>query len=148
MSIEDDLLRDEGLKLKPYKDSVGKLTIGAGRNLDDVGISEDEAKAMLRADIKTAEAELDREFPWWRGRPEPVQRGLVNMMVNMGAARLRGFSRMLSALHAGDYDTASIEALDSDWARQVGSRAIRIANLFRSCIMVKNGTPQTPAAQV
>lgn len=30
-----DLIFDEGLELKPYKCTVGKLTIGIGRNLDD-----------------------------------------------------------------------------------------------------------------
>ena len=28
----------DGLRLKPYRDSVGKLTVGVGRNLDDVGL--------------------------------------------------------------------------------------------------------------
>lgn len=37
-----ELSRDEGRRLKPYLDTVGKTTIGVGRNLTDVGISEDE----------------------------------------------------------------------------------------------------------
>ena len=42
-----DLVRDEGLRLRPYADTVGKTTIGVGRNLTDVGISHDEALALL-----------------------------------------------------------------------------------------------------
>ena len=126
-----DLVRDEGMRLKPYTDTVGKVTIGVGRNLDDVGISEDEALAMLDADIDRSMADLDRTLPWLFERPEPVRRALVNMCFNLGWPRLSGFRNMLDALEAGDYDRAAAEALDSRWARQVGARAERIAALFR-----------------
>lgn len=49
--LKDMLIRHEGLKLKPYRDTVGKLTIGAGRNLNDLGISEREAMFLLDNDI-------------------------------------------------------------------------------------------------
>ncbi len=37
--IKAQLVRHEGLKLKPYRCTAGKLTIGIGRNLDNCGIS-------------------------------------------------------------------------------------------------------------
>src|SRR4051812_27390106 len=37
-ALVNQLIIDEGLKLSPYTDTVGKLTIGVGRNLTDVGI--------------------------------------------------------------------------------------------------------------
>lgn len=126
-----DLVRDEGMRLKPYTDTVGKVTIGVGRNLDDVGISETEALDMLDADIDRSIEDLERNLPWLFERPEPVQRALVNMCFNLGWPRLSGFRNMLAALEAGDYDRAAAEALDSRWARQVGARAERIAALFR-----------------
>lgn len=139
MSIRDDLIRDEGIRLKPYKDSLGVLTLGIGRNLDDVGISEEEALRLLDNDIVKAEKELDRVESWWRSRPECVQRGLLNMCFNLGISRLSGFKKMLAALHAGDFDTAAAEALKSQWADQVGERAVRIANLFLEAKDIKNG---------
>lgn len=132
MNILEDLIRDEGLRLKPYTDTVGKLTIGVGRNLDDVGISEEEARAMLNADIDRAESGLRKTIPWFLSAPESVQRGLTNMAFNMGIIRLTQFGRMLSALAAKDYDAAAAEALKSKWATQVGARAVRIAELFES----------------
>lgn len=48
-ALKEELIRDEGLRLKPYRDTVGKLTIGVGRNLDDVGITKDEAMHLLAA---------------------------------------------------------------------------------------------------
>ena len=126
-----DLKLDEGLRLKPYRDSVGKLTIGIGRNLDDNGISEQEATNMFYNDISRTSAELDDRIPWWRDMPEPVQRGICNMAFNLGWPRLSQFRMMLAALEVGDWTAAAAEALDSTWAKQVGDRAKRIAELFR-----------------
>jgi lysozyme len=130
--LKSDLELDEGLRLHPYEDTVGKLTIGIGRNLDDVGISEAEARHMLGNDIEWVVKELDRAMPWWRTMPEPAQRALANMAFNLGLTRLRRFKNMLAALQAGDYSKAADEALDSLWAKQVKGRADRIAALYRS----------------
>lgn len=51
-----DILRpqlriDEGVREFPYTDTVGKLSIGVGRNLDDVGLRPDEIALMLENDI-------------------------------------------------------------------------------------------------
>ena len=127
----EDLKRDEGLRLKPYKDTVGKLTIGYGRNLDDVGISQEEAEAMLKHDIGRAIEEVNHEFEWVLHAPLAVKRGLYNMAFNLGIARLRGFKLMLAALERKDYRGAYREALNSKWHNQVGQRAVRIAQLFK-----------------
>lgn len=136
--IKAELRRDEAVRLKPYRDSVGKLTIGVGRNLDDVGITSEEADYLLENDIGRAMAELDRALPWWRELSEARQRALLNMAFNMGVPRLLKFWGMLGALQAGDYDRAALEAFDSRWALQVGDgpggredRADRIAAMFR-----------------
>ena len=129
--LEQDLIRDEGERLKPYKCTAGKVTIGVGRNLDDVGISKHESRMMLEEDIKRIGWELDRNIEGWRQYPEGVARGIANMCFNLGWPRLSGFKKMLAAIREGDYDRAADEALDSKWANQVGARADRIAALFR-----------------
>ena len=63
--LRADLVRDEAVRLKPYRDSVGKLSIGVGRNLDDKGISEQEAMMLLGNDITEHLALLDKYLPWW-----------------------------------------------------------------------------------
>ena len=127
-----NLQRDEGFMDKPYRDTVGKLTIGYGRNLDDVGITKAEARVMLINDIETAMAEAIRLWPWIRKKPVAVRLGFYNMIFNMGAPRVLGFKKMLERLEVDDYQAAADEALDSKWAKQVGERAVRIADLFRS----------------
>lgn len=130
--LASDLRRDEGLRLKPYHDSVGLLTIGYGRNLDDRGISMSEAETLLANDITEAIANLDNRWPWWSAMPAPARLALANMAFNLGIGRLGKFKRMIRALEAGDFNTGALEALDSRWAAQVGARAQRIATLFRA----------------
>ena len=129
--LEQDLIRDEGERLKPYRCSAGKITIGVGRNLDDVGISKHESRQMLHEDVVRIGHDLDRNFDGWRTLPDGVALGLANMCFNLGWPRLSGFRKMLAAIKAGDYNKAADEALDSKWAKQVGPRATRIAEQFR-----------------
>lgn len=127
MNLREQLIKHEGVRLKPYKDSLGILTIGCGRNLDDVGISYDEALVLLDHDIDNARAGLAKAFPWTNDL-DPVRRdALTNMAFNMGIGRLRGFMKMLDALKIGDWQEASSNALESRWAVQVGNRARELA---------------------
>lgn len=133
-----ELVRDEAIRLKPYRCSAGKLTIGIGRNLDDKGITEREARYLAENDVDEVVAELDRRVPWWSGLTDARQRVLVNMAFNLGVQGLLGFKNTLALVKAGAYAAAAEAMLDSLWARQVGvgteaqpGRARRLANLMR-----------------
>lgn len=126
-----DLLRDEGMRLKPYTDSVGKLTIGIGRNLEDNGITEAEALMMAKEDANRSRRDCRFSFDFWDDLSERRKRALANMCFNLGLPRLLKFKNMIHALEQGDYERAAVEALDSQWARQVGDRAQRIATALR-----------------
>lgn len=130
-SIRDMLLRHEGLRLKPYKDSVGKLTIGVGRNLDDVGISYDEAMMLLHHDMQRAEEHCRSAWPWFDGLTLERRGVLINMVFNMGLGGVMTFKRFLEAVSNGEYETAATEMLASQWAVQVGNRAKELAALMR-----------------
>lgn len=131
-TLKKELKRDEGCRLMPYRDTVGKLTIGVGRNLDDVGISESEADFLLMSDVGRAEGGLDGRIPWWRTLDETRQRVLVNMTFNMGIDGLMGFKNTLKAVQDGRWDAAAEGMLDSKWAQQVGARASRLAEMMRT----------------
>ncbi len=132
MNIIKMLIRHEGLRLKPYKDSVGKLTIGVGRNLDDKGITKEEAMHLLLNDIYDTMSDLDRTLPWWRGLDEVRKAILINMCFNLGLPRLMTFRKMLKALEDRNYELAAKEMLDSKWAKQVGNRAIELSEMMRT----------------
>jgi lysozyme len=127
-----ELARDEGRRLKPYTDTVGKLTIGVGRNLTDRGLSDGEVDHLLDQDIALSEAELDKVAPWWREMSGVRQRVLLNMHFNMGWPRLSNFKNTLGAMQAGDYAKAADGMLASVWAQQVGQRAVRLAKMMRT----------------
>lgn len=129
--LRKELIRDEGCKLKPYRDTLGILTIGVGRNLEERGISQATSDQMLDEDIRLIESDLDRNASWWRSLSDTRRRGLLNMAFNIGWPRLSGFVNMLAALERADYETAADAALDSVWAQQVGERAKRIAGMIR-----------------
>ena len=126
-ALIDSLIKHEGLKLKPYKCTADKTTIGVGRNLDDNGITEAEAMLLLKNDIDTCVTELDRTRPNWRQHNETRQNVLVEMVFNLGMPRLNKFTKMWAALDAKDYPKAAAEALNSQWAKQVGQRAGTLA---------------------
>lgn len=127
MTLQEQIVRDEGMRLTIYQDSVGKWTIGIGRNLSDVGISKQEALIMLANDIQNAENRLEQEFPWAPGLDTVRYSVLVNMTFNMGIAGLAQFHNFLTALQNHDWNLASQEMLNSLWAKQVGPRAQRLA---------------------
>ncbi len=128
-ALKDLLIKHEGLKLKPYKDTVGKLTIGVGRNLDDNGISEEEAIQMLENDIHSwVIPALLKILPEFNQYTVKRQNALISMMFNLGESRFKGFKQMISGLQTYNWQLASEQALASKWAKQVGSRAVEIAH--------------------
>jgi len=128
---EDMLIEDEGMKLKPYNDTVGKLTIGVGRNLDDNGISEDEALYLMHNDLDSLNAELIK-LEWYQELDEVREDVILNMAFNLGLPRLLGFKKMIKALKDKDYVKAAEEMLSSKWATQVKKRAFRLAEMMRT----------------
>jgi lysozyme len=108
--------RHEGLRLLPYRDSVGVLTIGYGWNLDQNGLPPDVCDLLyFRAEaaaIKEAEA-----LPYWSALPEVWRFVVAAMLYQLGRSRFGRFVKMNAALAGGDWRRARTEMLDSKWAR-------------------------------
>lgn len=129
--LKKQLIVDEGFRRFPYRCTSGKLTIGVGRNIQDRGITEDEAMYLLGNDIKLVVDELNERLPWFGSAPETVQLVLANMAFNMGIPRLMTFENTLRHLRKCEYLDASFEMLNSKWAVQVGKRAARLSTQIR-----------------
>lgn len=154
MSLVDDLTRDEGYRAAPYKDSLGILTIGCGRNLEAnpltgaewkalldanemmVSISKAGANRLLESGIQAAQVKCAGTFIWWPKLNTVRQDVLTNMVFNIGMARLSCFSKMLAAIARESFDEAADELLDSLYAKQVGVRAQRLSLLLRTGVRV------------
>lgn len=125
--LRAQIAKHEGLRLKPYQDTVGKWTIGYGRNLSDVGITRAEASMLLEHDIDTAYADLLRRYPW-AGSLDSVRCAvLTEMCFNLGLPRLSGLVNTLRMVERGDYAGAAAGMLKSKWASQVKDRAKTLA---------------------
>jgi len=144
--IKAQLVRHEGLRLKPYRCTAGKLTIGIGRNLDDRGISQTEAYVLMENDILNCEKQLLDEIPEiYNGLDEVRKSVLLNMCISIPQSRfaplrepcylgikgLLEFKNTLGFIGAGDWERAANDMLASKWAKQVGRRAIELSELMR-----------------
>jgi len=132
--LASELRKDEGIRLRAYKDSVGLWTIGVGhllgkdKRMDEV--TADECDALLTLDIHLAETVLGHIIPEWREIFDDVrQRALLNMTFNLGN-RIANFVKFRAFLALGDYVSASHEMLNSVWAGQVGERAKRLSEMI------------------
>lgn len=136
--LTDTLARHEGVRHKPYTDSVGVLTIGVGRNLEE-GLSDDEVYYLLRNDIRRCEEELDNAFRWYKYLDPVRQEAMINLCFNLGLTRLRKFKLALKHMETDDFEEAADEFLDSLWATQVGQRAVEVTYMIRFGEYYANG---------
>jgi lysozyme len=121
----------EGLRLKPYRCSAGKLTIGFGRNLSDVGVTHGEAFYLLMNDIHECVRDLRGIFPGvYDGLPTRVQSALIDMRYQLGYGGFRSFKKMIQAVKEGNRKLAATEMRNSKWAvKDTPERAEELASL-------------------
>jgi lysozyme len=130
-ALKKQLEIDEGRRERIYKDSVGKITCGVGRNLSDVPFSDDEIDLMLNNDVNKVCRQLDDKLPWWKNLTDVRQQVLANMAFNLGINGLLGFKNTLGMIQTGNYSGAAKAMLDSKWAMQVGNRANRLSDMMK-----------------
>jgi lysozyme len=122
----------EGVRLKPYTDTVGKLTIGIGRNLDDRGITGEEADYLLSNDIGDVWLQLVSRLAFFSRLDTVRQAVVIDMAFNLGLTGLQSFKMTLAFIETGRYAEAAAAMLQSKWAAQVGHRAVRLAEMMRT----------------
>jgi lysozyme len=140
------LVLHEGLKLRPYKDTLGNWTIGVGYNVasrgweflervigrkvlqpgtvprdsvEGVVLTKAEALAVLDADISRVEKAVVMHFPEYKSLSEIRQRVCVDMAFNLGMRAL-GFKDTIAAVKEQNWSRAAMCLYRSKWAYQVG----------------------------
>lgn len=131
-SLRQRLQTEEAIRLKPYKDTKGLLSIGVGRCLDTKGITLQEALMLLENDLDEHWDQLIQALPWVDNLDQPRQRVLLDMCFNLGINGLLQFHNTLAMVQSGRYEDASANMLESAWARQVGQRAVHLAEIMRT----------------
>lgn len=129
-TLQQRLVRHEGLRLIPYRDTLGKLTIGIGRCLDTRGITEDEAMILLNNDIENVKNNIAKSCPFVLGLDQTRQDVLYEMCFQLGLNGILKFPKMLAAMRDHDYETAASEMLNSAWHAQTPARCEELAELM------------------
>ena len=130
--LKAQLKIDEGVKNKLYRDSVGKWTIGCGHNIDDKGLPPQVIDLLLEMDMDDAEVTAKKLFPSFESLSDERKAVLTNMAFNLGEERLGAFRKFRRAILEENWDQAATEMLCSQWADQVGQRAVRLAKQMRT----------------
>jgi lysozyme len=130
--LKAQLRVDEGVRYKPYRDSLGFLTIGVGHNLEAKPLSSRAVDIILEDDIEDTLRDLQSNLPWVSFLSENRQLVLANMCFNLGIQKLLTFKNTLKAAQEGRYNDAAEGMKNSLWATQVGARATRLIELMRT----------------
>jgi len=137
--LQEQLKIDEGVKYEIYNDHLGYATFGIGHLITDkdpeygkpIGtkITEERVNEVFQTDVELYISETKSVFPGLENKPEKIQLVLVNMCFNLGAPRLSKFKKFIAAIDQEQWMEASLEMMDSQWARQVGPRATRLKEI-------------------
>jgi len=126
------LKEHEGVRRFPYKDTVGKLTIGVGFNLTDVGLYPEEIDFILKNRLEKLARSLEQHLPWADSLDAVRLAVLMDMAYNLGVGGLLAFKNTLAYIKAGNYTAAALNMVKSKWAKQVGRRATVLAEMMRT----------------
>jgi lysozyme len=151
--IEQLITGHEGTRLSVYRDTRGNLTTGVGFNLDSpdapricamfginysavssgaVSLTQEQVDEIFQYQINSAIGQAMAIFPTFCTMPDNVQAVVCDQIFNLGLSGFQGFVNEISAIKAGNYIQAAADALDSEWAKQVPSRAADDAKLLEA----------------
>jgi len=146
--LYEEISSDEGKVLHAYLCSELHATIGIGHKIldtdpekeldifginweevpDDQYITEDRCYILFQEDVQIAISGCMKIYNNWDDLPQEVQHILVNMCFQLGQRGLSNFKQMGKAIEEGDWEKASVEMMDSRWAKQTPQRAERLKN--------------------
>ena len=130
--LKDILGRHEGKRRFPYDDAdgrqigpgkrtiKGKLTIGKGRNLEAVGLSDDEIDHLFENDIKQAIASAKRLTRNFDSLSENRQIVVVSLTYMMGETGFLAWTDTRKLIEAGRFEEAAQHIEKSKMYAQLG----------------------------
>ena len=132
MSLKEQIKENEGFSSTAYYCTENHLTIGYGFAVKDLILDKDLADIILDRKLDDLKKRIDNTFDWWKTSDEEVKNVVVEMCFQLG---IRGFSRFrksIDHLKNKRYAKASVEMLDSKWAKQTPNRAIKLSNAIKN----------------
>lgn len=132
------IIRHEGMKDMPYKDSLGLWTIGVGHLIGDgKTLPPEYNRKFTNAEImKMFDDDFDHhakaaeKIPGYGKANQGGQGALIDLTFNMGPSWYKKWPNFCKKLAEGDFKGAADELASSKWAQQVKSRAQTIIGLI------------------
>ena len=136
-SLKKRIKLHEGFRLKPYTDTLGYLTGGVGHRImpnEKVPTTEEEWMKLFDSDFQSAWKFMEKfcEEHNLRVISDDAKEVLCEMIYQMGFSGVSKFKNMIKALQNRAYKLASMEMLDSRWARQTPNRANELSSHMAS----------------
>lgn len=137
--IMDMIKSHEGVRTKPYKDSLGLWTVGVGHLIGDGKtlpkewdreLSMKEVDELFAKDYEHHKA-MAMKTPGWDKANESGQAAMIDLAFNMGGSWYKKWPNTAKALEAGNFDKAADGLKDSKWYDQVKGRAVKIVGMIR-----------------
>ena len=127
----DSIKKHEGYRSKVYKDSLGIDTIGYGFAIKDLELDQDICDIILERKIKALKDMVECKFTWYRYMPQEIKDVVLEMCYQLGVTGFSKFKKTISFLQNKQFHDASIEMLDSRWARQTPNRAKELSKIVK-----------------
>ena len=134
--LKEEIKADEGYKNEIYLDHLSLPTLGVGHLIKEkdpefgleVGthIDDERVNELFEQDLNITLDECTYLYEDFYILPEEAQLIIANMMFNLGRPRLSKFLKLKAAVDDEDWMEASVQMMDSKWAKQVPNRAKRL----------------------
>ena len=133
-SIIKRIKKHEGFRATVYQCTEGYDTIGYGFAIKDLVLDKDIADLMLERKLKDLEKKIASRFEWFENSPEIIKDAVTDMCYQMGVSGFSKFKKTIYYLETEQYEEASIECLDSLWAKQTPNRAKEASEAISSAV--------------
>ena len=136
----ESVKRHEGYRNKVYLDTLNKRTVGVGHLCvedfweDDKEYDEDFLMGILEKDLQSAIDQADDMCKDLKISSD-AKILIIEMIFQLGGNGVSKFRKMWQALQQDppDYAEASVQMLDSRWAKQTPNRAQEMAEHMKHC---------------
>ena len=124
----ESIKQHEGYVGIVYKDSVGVDTIGYGFAIKDLELDEDICEIILERKVSQLIDRISNKFSWYVYMPQEIKDIVTEMCYQLGVTGFSKFKKTIAYLQDKKWEEASVEMLDSLWARQTPNRAKEMSN--------------------
>jgi lysozyme len=132
MSLLERIKHHEGFRSRCYRCTENVLTIGYGFAIKDLELDEEIAELILVRKLDKLMNRIQKKFHWWRTAEEEAKNVVVEMCYQLGVSGFSKFKKTIDYLEKKQYAKASVEMLDSRWAKQTPNRAIELSNIIKN----------------